>query len=110
MGSGHSAKMNALGIFTGMDIRNQPIEFMNAHVGKAGAWISGGIDERPVRIRKSVGAENMFASDLSGFVAMMTELELLIDQVWRHCESTGNRRRTVTLKVKFNDFEIITIK
>ena len=32
----------------------------------------------------------------------------LIDKVWRHCEGAGNRGRTVTLKVKFNDFEIIT--
>jgi DNA polymerase-4 len=39
---------------------------------------------------------------------MATELEPLIDKVWRHCEGTGNRGRTVTLKVKFNDFEIIT--
>jgi DNA polymerase IV len=27
---------------------------------------------------------------------------------WRHCESASNRGRTVTLKVKFSDFEIIT--
>ena len=33
---------------------------------------------------------------------------LLIDKVWRHCEGTGNRGPTVTLQVKFNDFEIIT--
>jgi DNA polymerase-4 len=32
----------------------------------------------------------------------------LIDKVWRHCEGTANYGRTVTLKVKFNDFEIIT--
>jgi DNA polymerase IV len=97
-----------------MDMRNQTIEFMNAHFGKAGAyyyWISRGVDERPVRadrIRKSVGAENTFASDLSEFDAMVIELQPLIDKVWRHCEGTGNRGRTVTLKVKFNDFEIIT--
>jgi DNA polymerase IV len=114
IGPATSAKMNALGIFTGMDMRSQKIEFMNAHFGKAGAyyyWISRGVDERPVRadrIRKSVGAENTFASDLSEFDAMVTELQPLIDKVWRHCEGTGNRGRTVTLKVKFNDFEIIT--
>ena len=39
---------------------------------------------------------------------MVAELEPLIDKVWRHCEGTGNRGRTVTLKVKFADFEIIT--
>jgi DNA polymerase-4 len=32
----------------------------------------------------------------------------LIDKVWRHCEDKGSRGRTVTLKMKFNDFEIIT--
>jgi hypothetical protein len=59
-----------LGIFTEMDMRNQTLEFMNARFGTAGAchyWISRGVDERPVRanrIRKSVGAENTFSSDL----------------------------------------------
>jgi DNA polymerase IV len=27
--------------------------------------------------------------------------------VWRHCQDKGTRGRTVTLKVKFADFEII---
>lgn len=39
---------------------------------------------------------------------MIAELEPLIDKVWRHCESAGTRGRTVTLKLKFADFEIIT--
>ena len=39
---------------------------------------------------------------------MVAELQPLIDKVWRHCEDRGSRGRTVTLKVKFNDFEIIT--
>jgi DNA polymerase-4 len=114
IGPATSAKMNGLGIFTGLDMRNQTLEFMNANFGKAGAyyyWISRGIDERPVRanrIRKSVGAENTFSSDLRGLKDMVVELEPLIDKVWRHCESTGCRGRTVTLKVKFADFEIIT--
>ena len=50
-----SAKMNALGIFTGVDMRNQTLEFMNANFGKAGAyyyWISRGIDDRPVRANR----------------------------------------------------------
>jgi DNA polymerase IV len=39
---------------------------------------------------------------------MAAELQPLIDKVWLHCEDKGPRGRTVTLKVKFNDFEIIT--
>ena len=39
---------------------------------------------------------------------MVAELQPLIDKVWRHCADKGSRGRTVTLKMKFNDFEIIT--
>jgi DNA polymerase IV len=114
IGPATNARMQALGIFTGLDLRKQELAFLEANFGKAGAYyysISRGIDERPVRanrIRKSVGAENTFASDLTEFGPMAAELRLLVDKVWRHCESTGNRGRTVTLKIKFADFEIIS--
>src|SRR6202045_1932812 len=114
IGPATSAKMNSLGLYTGLDMRNQTLEFMQINFGKAGAyyyWISRGVDNREVRanrIRKSVGAENTFSSDLTEFDAMTAELQPLIDKVWRHCEDKGARGRTVTLKVKFNDFEIIT--
>jgi DNA polymerase-4 len=114
IGPATSAKMNALGLNTGLDMRNQSLDFMQANFGKAGAyyyWISRGVDSREVRanrVRKSVGAENTFSTDLTEFDAMVAELQPLIDKVWRHCEDKGARSRTVTLKVKFNDFEIIT--
>jgi DNA polymerase-4 len=114
IGPATSAKMNGLGIFTGLDMRNQTLEFMTANFGKAGTyyyWISRGIDERPVRanrIRKSVGAENTFSQDLADYEALVAELQPLIEKVWRHCEITGARGRTATLKVKFSDFELIT--
>jgi DNA polymerase-4 len=114
IGPATSAKMNALGIFTGHDLRSQAMELLSANFGKSGAyyyWISRGVDERPVRanrIRKSVGAENTFSSDLGEFDTMAAALEPLVDKVWQHCETTGSRGRTVTLKIKFADFEIIT--
>jgi len=113
IGPATGAKMNALGLFTGLDIRNQTLEFMNANFGKSGAhyyWISRGVDERPVRadrIRKS-SAETTFSTDLAEFDVLVIELRSLVDKVWRHCETTGSRGRTVTLKIKFADFEIIT--
>ncbi|MGJ4931197.1 DNA polymerase IV [Bradyrhizobium sp. HKCCYLS2038] len=114
IGPATAAKFNALGIHTGLDIRNQTLPFLQQHFGKAGSyyyWISRGIDHRPVRanrIRKSVGAENTFATDLTEFAPLAAELQPLIDKVWRHCEATGTKGRTVTLKVKFADFDIIT--
>jgi len=95
-------------------MRNQSLEFMQTNFGKAGSyyyWISRGVDNREVkadRVRKSVGAENTFLNDLTEFEAMLSELQPLIDKVWRHCEDKGTRGRTVTLKVKFADFELIT--
>jgi DNA polymerase IV len=114
IGPATGARMNSLGLYTGIDMRNQSLEFMQAHFGKPGSyyyWISRGVDNREVRagrIRKSVGAENTFANDLTDFEAMLAELQPLIDKVWRHCEDKGTRGRTATLKVKFADFELIS--
>ena len=114
IGPATSAKMSSLRLHTGLEMRNQSLEFMQANFGKAGAyyyWISRGVDDREVRanrIRKSVGAENTFSSDLTEFDAMAAELQPLIDKVWRHCEDNGSRGRTVTLKIKFADFELIS--
>ncbi|WP_426443273.1 DNA polymerase IV [Bradyrhizobium genosp. P] len=114
IGPATSAKMNSLGLHTGLHMRNQTLEFMRANFGKAGTyyyWVSRGVDDREVRanrIRKSVGAENTFMNDLTEFEPMLSELQPLIDKVWLHCEGKGTRCRTVTLKVKFADFELIS--
>ena len=114
VGPATAAKMNRLGIFTALDLRAKDEAFLRTHFGKAGPHyfnICRGIDHRPVcanRVRKSVGAENTFPRDLSSFDEMKAELEPLVDKVWRYCESTGARGRTVTLKVKFADFQVIT--
>jgi DNA polymerase-4 len=114
IGPAASAKMNGLSIFTGMDMCNQTLEFMNAHLGKAGSyyyWISRDIDERPIRanrIRKFVGAKNTFSQDLADYDALAAKPQRLVDKVWGHCEANGARGRTATLKVKFSDFELIT--
>jgi DNA polymerase IV len=39
---------------------------------------------------------------------MLAELQPLIDKVWWHREDKGTWGRTVTLKVKFADFELIS--
>ncbi len=109
-----AAKMNRLGIFTGLDLKAQTQAFLQEQFGKAGPyyyWISRGIDHRPVcanRVRKSIGAENTFSRDLIALEDMQAELQPIVDKVWRQCEATGVRGRTVTLKVKYADFQIIT--
>ncbi len=39
---------------------------------------------------------------------MRDALEPIVVKVWRHCQATGIRGLTVTLKVKFADFQQIT--
>jgi DNA polymerase-4 len=114
IGPATAAKMKELGIFTALDLRAKDEPFLSQHFGKAGRhfyWICRGIDHRPVlpnRVRKSVGAENTFSRDLTSLDDLKAELGPLVDKVWQYCESTGVRGRTVTLKVKFADFQIIT--
>src|SRR5271165_5694092 len=72
-------------------------------------WVARGVDERPVRadrIRKSVGAENTFPADLFTYEAARDALREIVDKVWGYCEGSGARGRTVTLKVKFANFQI----
>ncbi len=114
IGPATTTKMNKLGVRTGLDLRAQSLEFLNAHFGKAGEyyhWIARGVDDRPVRvdrIRKSLGTENTFADDIFDFEAARTALTPIINKVWRSCGQAGIRGRTVTLKVKFADFRQIT--
>jgi DNA polymerase IV len=114
VGPATAAKMKELGIFTTLDLRKKDEAFLLRYFGKAGPHfycICRGIDHRlvlPNRARKSIGAENTFARDLMSLDDMRAELGPLVDKVWHYCDTTGMRGRTVTLKVKFADFHIVT--
>src|ERR1700736_1869367 len=114
IGPATARKMEGLGIRTGLDLRAQTLNFLQQHFGKAGSyyyWAARGIDERPVRadrIRKSVGAGNTFPADLFTYEAARDALREIVDKVWVYCERSGIRGRTVTLKVKFANFRLIT--
>jgi len=114
VGPATEKKMHALGIMTGADLRAQNLGFLCAEFGKIGPYfysIARAVDDRPVRadrIRKSIGAESTFAQDLFTEGKCREALRPIIENVWRHCENTGTRGRTVVLKVKFSDFRQIT--
>lgn len=114
IGPATAAKMQRLSIETGADLRARTLDDLTRHFGVSGQhyyWISRGIDRRevrPDRERKSIGAETTFLTDLTAFEAAWRELEPLIDKVWRYADTHQLRARTVTLKVKFSDFQIIT--
>ncbi|MBW8880239.1 MAG: DNA polymerase IV [Asticcacaulis sp.] len=114
VGPATAARMNRLGLHTGLDIRNQSLDFLQKHSGVSGTYyygISRGICHRQVRpdhVRKSVGGENTFFTDVDTLDGAWTELQPIIDKVWRHIENNNIKGRTVTLKVKYSDFTLIT--
>lgn len=114
IGPATAAKMKALGIETGRDLADQTRSFLEQKFGKAGPYyhdIARGIDHRPVRpdrVRKSIGAETTFSTDLFAPQEVLTALAPIAAKVWGHCQMLNARGRTVTLKVKYADFQQIT--
>jgi DNA polymerase-4 len=107
-------KMQALGIATGADLAGKDIAFLRTHFGSMADYLyraARGIDLRAVaahRARKSVGGERTFAEDIGSGAALRETLENIIAIVWERIEAAGAQGRTVTLKLKFTDFRIMT--
>ena len=107
-------KMNQLGIFTGADLKERSLAFLQQHFGKSGPWYYGlarGEDHRavvPDRPRKSSGSETTFSTDLIDPAAVEAEVQAMADDVWAWCEKAQAFGRTVTVKVKYADFQQAT--
>jgi DNA polymerase-4 len=106
--------MERLGISTGADLRAWTLPALEAQFGSSGQWywrICRGIDERevkPDRPYKSVSAERTFDEDLRDPERLAAELERIAGYAWARIERAEVTGRTVTLKVKFADFTLIT--
>jgi len=114
VGPATAEKMQKLGIETGADLRACAPEFLTRHFGKAGAFyaaIARGEDFRPVkpnRERKSIGAENTFGDDIFTPEAMRERIAPIVAKVFAACERHRLFGRTVTVKVKYADFQQLT--
>jgi DNA polymerase-4 len=114
VGAVTEAKMKGLGVHTGEDLHRQSLTFLQQHFGKSGPWyyaIARGEDHRPVngeRVRKSSGSETTFETDLTDPAAIEAEVLALADKVWGWCEKAQAFGRTVTVKIKFADFQQAT--
>ncbi len=104
-------KMHELGIHTGADLRARSLEELNNRFGKHGAWyynISRGLDDRLVnshREQKSISSETTFAENLIDQAEIETGVTSLADNLWSWVERTGKYGRTVTVKIKWEDFQ-----
>ena len=114
IGRATEKKMRELGIDYGHHLRAQSLGFLLQHFGKAGSFyyqIARGIDEREVnssRIRKSLGSETTFPYDLSAQNDLLEQLSILAKEVSDDLLTRNIQGKTVTLKVKFDNFQQIT--
>jgi DNA polymerase-4 len=106
--------MNAMGLFTGADLKKLTEEELVRHFGKAGRFyfkIVRGVDERPVEPHqetKSNGAEDTFAQDLVTIEEKKAGLEKIAQIVHKRLSEHKLIGRTVTIKIRFHDFRQIT--
>jgi len=107
-------KMARLGIATGADLAARDIAWLRQHFGSFADYLyraARGIDLRPVRanrIRKSLGSERTFNEDLSSGPMLREALDNIIDIVWPQIAERELKGRTVTLKMKYTDFQLCT--
>jgi DNA polymerase-4 len=109
-----ATRMKQLGLFTGLDLKKLSRDQLINHFGKSGSFfynIVRGIDERkviPHRETKSIGAEDTFGVDLRTAQEILEELDWICDIVSERVVKRKLEGRTITVKIKFHDFKLIT--
>lgn len=107
-------KMYRLGIFTGRDLKERSLEFLNEHFGKSGKYYFGVVrgvhlsEVKPSRIRKSLGAERTFEENISSEIFMLERLENISEEIEKRLTKSKVAGKTVTLKIKYSDFTLQT--
>lgn len=107
-------KMYGLGIFTGKDLKERTLEFLEENFGKSGTHyynIVRGIHNSQVkssRLQKSLAAEHTFSENISSEIFMMQRLEEIAEEVEKRLLKRKLAGKTITLKIRYSDFSIQT--
>ena len=107
-------KMKKLGIYTGEDLKQYDLSELLKLFGKNGLYyyqIAHGKDPRKVKtssIRKSIGTERTFDRDIKDENLLLDKLNTINHKLWKKLNKKNIKGRTVTLKVRFHDFDTRT--
>src|SRR5919198_3091979 len=107
-------KLRAIGIERLVDVRTADRALLAQAVGSMTDWLvelAHGRDERPVepnRETKSVSCETTYAKDLTGLREINQQIQALAEEVAGDLKRKGLRARTVTIKVRYNNFTTVT--
>ena len=104
-----------LGLRTVGDLAHAPLEMLRRAIGEAGAQrlhdLSWGRDPRPVtpgHEEKSIGHETTFETDRTDPAELHRVILQLADAVGQRLRRAGVMGRTVSIKLRFEDFTTIT--
>jgi DNA polymerase-4 len=107
-------RMISLGIKTGADLQNYELYDLIELFGKSGPYFfdaARGIDNRavePSHIRKSIGRETTLKTDITDKEEIYSILQEIAEDIEKTMERYKALASTVTLKVKFHDFQSVT--
>lgn len=114
IGPATESKMQDLGVYSGEDLLAWDLEELKPMFGKVSEYYynaARGIDHRKVeshRQRKSIGSEKTYNEDVGDLAEMLSRLEKLAEEVWQDLSAKHMTARTVTVKVKFDNFVQLT--
>ncbi|MEM7402313.1 MAG: DNA polymerase IV [Pseudomonadota bacterium] len=114
VGPATETKMHNLGIYSGEDLLAWSLEELKPVFGKVSEYYylaARAIDHRKVvshRERKSIGSEKTYSEDVSDYEEMLSRLKSLADEVWYEMQIKKLTARTITVKVKFDNFVQVT--
>lgn len=108
------ARLAGLGIKTCGELAGKDLSFLIKKFGKTGQWLhqtAQGIDERevePYTESKQFSTEETFEKNILSLQPLRSKLEEYAEYVFRELKGEGRMGRTVVLKVKYHDFELVT--
>ena len=115
VGGKSEEQLQRLGLRTVGDVANVPFDALKRAVGPANATrlheLAWGRDPRTIELsreEKSVGHETTFETDVTDAVALHRELLRLSDAVGARLRRAGVQARTISLKLRFEDFTTIS--
>lgn len=109
-----ASKMMNQGIFTGKDLKDKDLDFLTKRFGKSGKHYYNMVrlkDSRrvnPNRIRKSIGIEHTYFEDIVELEIITAKLNKLAKELSERMKKSTAKGKTLTVKIKFNDFTQIT--
>jgi len=107
-------KMYHLGIFTGADLRNKSLDYLEEQFGNSGKHfyqLARGISNSaviPNRLPKSIGAERTFNENFTSIIPLKEKLTDVCEELSMRLQKRNLSGKTITLKIKYSDFTLQT--